>query len=344
LKTIKTIILILACGYSYGQGYNSQWLLGYFPQPFDNGRIAFNTSSYTLTTEQRDMQFWGTQGNICDVNGNFLMSSNGVWIADATNDTMMNGSGLNPGGITPNWPNGLPMVANNAFIPFPGDSEKYILLHHSASSYNGVYSPINDLFRTIIDLTLNGGLGGVTLKNDLILNDTINGGIGLCKHANGVDWWAVVHKDSSDIIFKILITNSGIASVTTEHLNYLPLPWGNFAQLSFSPDGKKFCTTTYNPSTVSSYVIIADFDRCTGTFSNTQTIQVTANENLFGITFSPDGNYIYTCSGNNIFQVDINTSTFDTVGVYDGFISPPSTTCCATTFWNLYLAADGKIL
>lgn len=343
LRKIAIVLLILACNISYGQGYNSQWLLGYFPQPFDNGRFTFSGSSGILTTEQRDMGFWGTQANICDANGNFLMSSNGVWIADATNDTMLNGSGLNPAGITPNWPNGLPMVWNNAFIPLPGDTSKYILLHHSASVYNGVYSPVNDFYRTVVDMTLNGGLGGVILKNDLILNDTINGGIGLCKHANGEDWWAVVHKDSSDVIFKILITNNGIASITSEHLNYLPLPWGNFAQLSFSPDGKKFCSTTYNTSSVNSYIVLADFDRCNGTYSNTQTIQVTNNENLFGLAFSPNGNYVYTCSGNYIYQVDVNTLTVDTVAVYDGFISPPTGTCCATTFWNMYLAANGKV-
>jgi hypothetical protein len=261
LRTVKIIVLILACSCSYGQGFNHEWLLGSFNLLQDpKGRATIDANSFTVVQEYRKMVFKGTQGNICDANGNFLMSSNGVWISDATNDTMQNGGGLNPGGITPNWPYGLPMVANNVFIPFPSDSEKYILLHHSASVYNGVYSPVNELYQTIIDMALNGGLGGVTLKNNLILNDTINGGIGLCRHANGVDWWAVVHKDSSDVIFKILITNNGIASITTEHLNYQPLPWGNFAQLSFSQDGKKFCTTTYNPSTVASYVIIADFD------------------------------------------------------------------------------------
>ncbi len=35
--------------------------------------------------------------------------------------------------------------------------------------------------------------------------------------------------------------------------------------------------------------------------------------------------------------------TVDTVANYDGFISPPGQTCCATSFWNMYLAANGKI-
>ncbi|MBK7970767.1 MAG: hypothetical protein IPK08_18625 [Bacteroidetes bacterium] len=61
------------------------------------------------------------------------MASNGIWIANATGDTMMNGGGLNPGGITSNWPNGLPMTANNIFLSFSNDTNKFMLFHHTAN-------------------------------------------------------------------------------------------------------------------------------------------------------------------------------------------------------------------
>src|SRR5690606_23786057 len=108
MKTIRLIICLLtAFNFCSGQGYNHQWLIGYWPSPFNKGRFYFDQSSYILSSEIRKMPFYGTQGNISDANGNLLMASNGVWIANATGDTMMNGSGINPGGITPNWPNGL---------------------------------------------------------------------------------------------------------------------------------------------------------------------------------------------------------------------------------------------
>jgi hypothetical protein len=64
---------------------------------------------------------------------------------------------------------------------------------------------------------------------------------------------------------------------------------------------------------------------------------------LYGATFSPSGEYVYTCSSGYIFQINSSTFSVDTVATYDGFISglPPS--CCATDFWSMYLAADGKI-
>jgi DNA-binding beta-propeller fold protein YncE len=344
MRTITFLFCLLLNLSAAGQGYNHQWLLGSANfQVSYKGRAYIDALNFNIQTEFRKMPFYGTQGNICDANGNFLMSSNGVWIANANNDTMLNGSGLNPGGITPNWPNGLPMVANNVFVPYPGDTNKFILFHHSADTFNGVYSPVHYLFQTVIDMNLDNGLGGVVIKNDILLNDTINGGIGICKHANGRDWWVIVHKDSSDLVFKILINNTGVASITTQHLNYLPLPWGNFAQLTFSPDGSKFIATTYTPFLQDSYLIIADFDRCTGIFSNIQSIQLTNSSYLLGLAFSPSGKYAYACSSGRIFQVDVNTLSVDTVAVYDGFISPPGSPCCPTTFWNMYLAANGKI-
>jgi hypothetical protein len=61
------------------------------------------------------------------------------------------------------------------------------------------------------------------------------------------------------------------------------------------------------------------------------------------LAFSPSGKYIYACTSTRIFQIDTDNLNVDTVAVYDGFISPPGDPCCATSFWNMYLAANGKI-
>jgi len=52
------------------------------------------------------------------------MSSNGVWIADATGDTMMNGGGLNPSWDVNAHPRGL-LINGNIFLSFPEDSINY---------------------------------------------------------------------------------------------------------------------------------------------------------------------------------------------------------------------------
>jgi len=347
-KTLIVMLLLLRTMTSYGQGFNHQWLLGYWNFQDDKGRLLFDSSNYIPLVEQRKMTFYGTQANASDAAGNLLMSSNGIWIANATGDTMMNGGGLNPGGVTPSWPNGLPMTANNLFLPYPGDSNKYALFHHTAT-FIGSYAQALDLFYSEIDISQNSGLGSVVQKNISIIQDSLNWGIGACRHANGTDWWVVMMQDSSDVIFKILFTSAGISSITTQSLNFLPVPWGNFSQLSFSSNGNLFASTTYFPEKTlpmdssNSSIVLLDFNRCTGQFTNPRTIKLTDTNYLYGNSFSSDGKFVYACSSNQIFQVDTDNLSVDTVATYDGFVSPVGSSCCATTFWNMYLAANGKI-
>ncbi|HEX5001990.1 MAG TPA: T9SS type A sorting domain-containing protein [Bacteroidia bacterium] len=334
-------LLIMLAGLCNGQGRNNTWLLGYNTGLNEMSRFVFDTTAYTYTQETRQMQFYGTEATISDEQGNFLMSSNGVWIANANNDTMMNGSGLNPGYFVNSFPNGLVVDYGNIILPFPGDTSKYILFHQTEST-SGI--PSNELFYSIIDITMDNGLGGVINKNIIAYSDSISWGISACRHANGRDWWVFTNRDSSDVIIKLLVTSYGVSSVAQQSLNYLPWAGGNSTQLSFSPNGAKLITTTYdNPSSKNSYLVISDFDRCTGSFSNTQTIQLTSGSYLWGLAFSPSGEFIYACSSGYLFQINSTTLTVDTVATYDGFISGFPPNCCATDFWSMYLAADGKI-
>ncbi|MFN8152714.1 MAG: T9SS type A sorting domain-containing protein [Bacteroidia bacterium] len=337
------LVLILFVFTAKAQFYNHEWLIGYWPMQYSKGRISFDSTSYTYTSEFRKMPFEGTQGNICDAQGNFLMSSNGVWIANANNDTMLNGSGLNPGPYVNAFPNGLLIDHNNAFVPFPNDSSKFLLFHHTGSP-NITNVPSLELFYSIIDMNLDSGLGGVdsNQKNVIIFQDTISWGFALCKHANGRDWWIVSVKDGSPIIHICLFSPNGIIINTTQVIGTFQNGYGNVCNPAFSTDGGKFSFTIYDDSlTRNSSVVICDFDRCAGQMYNTRVVSVTSNQYLFGLSFSPNGKFIYTNTSGNIFQIDESTLAIDTVATYDGFSFPiPS---AATTFFEQYLAANGKI-
>jgi hypothetical protein len=177
------------------------------------------------------------------------------------------------------------------------------------------------------------------LKNDTILRDTLNWGIGACKHANGRDWWVVVQKQNSDVIFKILLTPFGIQSISSQQLN-VPVSYYNVTNLTFSPDGNKFSYHVYDTVSVDNSVLLFDFDRCSGIFSNPNVIPITLHNYLWGLTFSPNSQLLYTCTSNNIFQINVNTLSVDTVATYDGFTPMPN---LQTLFWSMYLAANSKI-
>ncbi len=204
----------------------------------------------------------------------------------------------------------------------------------------------DQLFYTIVDKTLNGGLGAVTQKNVIELQDSLNSGIGVCKHANGRDWWIVVTSHNSDLIYKVLLTPSGISSITSQHTG-LPAPYFFAGSVQFSPDGNNF---TYSIKYLNSgqgthNLRILDFDRCTGMFSNPQTVKILSPVGGFCIAFSPNSKYIYFGSFNTLFQVNTDTSdiaaSLDTIAIEDNYCYPFSFTC--TNFWYGYLAAKGKI-
>lgn len=352
----RNLIFLLTCLLlnpfgSFSQGYNHHWLLGYWNGPLDTNmtstkaRLLFDSLNTTLIPETRKLPFLGTQANISDANGNLLMSTNGCWIADATGDTMLNGSGLNPGYYAGIWCNnqmGMPIPHGDVIIPFPDDSTKYCLFHQTFSTT--LTNRSGELYYTEIDMSLNGGLGGVVVnkKNIPIIQDTLSMGFAACKHANGRDWWIVVFKDSTDIVFKVLVDPTGIASISTQSLG-LPIMYIGEGQPSFSPDGKRFAYSDNYGSgnNVHHNVRLLDFDRCTGIFSNPQFIDLFDKKGGLGVTFSSNSKFLYACSFKRIFQISIDSLTVDTVAVNDGYASPSPP--FYTDFWTMYLAANGRI-
>jgi hypothetical protein len=336
--------MILISNHSLSQGYNHNWLLGYDYSPnYIKARMTFDSTSYNIFAEQRKIPFQAfTQANISDVNGNLLMSSNGAWIANSTGDTMKNGSFLGYDAFINAYPDGLAIPYGCLFLPYPGDSTKFILFRDSLA-FNGLYYPAYSINYSIIDMTMDSGLGAVDSlqKFNVAFQDTLNWSMAACRHANGRDWWVVAIKDSSDIAFKMLFTDVGLTSVTAQKLN-VPLMWGNVTQPTFSPDGRKFAYTNYVPYQPDSfYILIFDFDRCSGMFTTHTPVYVNRGY-LWGLAFSPNSELVYTCAGDKLYQLDLNTYNLDTIATYDGYNSPFSW-CCPTTFFNFYLAANGKI-
>jgi len=329
-KLFFLLLIIIYANQSFSQGQNHSWLIGYDIWP--KGRMLFDDTSYTFLTETRKMQFLGTEGNISGANGNFLMSCNGEWIANASNDTMMNGAGLVPGSG-----DGLLLPHACLILPYPGDTNKFAIFHHTANLL-GPYYKVTELLKTVVDITLDSGLGGVLIKSDTLINDTLNSGITACKHSNGRDWWIVAQKDSSNTFYILLLTPNGITNITTQNLNVFPLPWSNACQPTFSPDGNKFSYSYYDDM-LNHTVFLFDFDRCTGTFSNPQTIDITDGHLGFGLAFSPNSQFVYATSSVHVFQINTATLNVDTVSVIDTFYSNGF----LMNYFLMYLAANGKI-
>jgi hypothetical protein len=353
-KSIYIIVLFFAFPFAiYGQGKNHNWLLGYSSGLFDTTvitiRATFNFSGNQLTIipDTFPMPFDAAQANISDENGNLLMVTNGCWIADATGNQMQNGGGLNPNSFTNQYcgaTGGLPYSHSSVFLPFSNDTNKYILIHETGNwSYNAMAS---ELYYTVIDKSLNSGLGAVVQKNQIAIQDSLTAGIGACKHANGRDWWVIILRDNSDIAYKLLVTSNGIESASTQHLN-VPKHTGFNGQPQFSPDGSKFAYHYYSGvvDSINHSIRIFDFDRCTGNLTLKENFNRVDSLPGIGLSFSSNSKYLYYTTITKIFQLNTDTadiaSTVTQVATYDNYCYPYNFLC--TNFWFIYLAATGKM-
>lgn len=351
LKLTKRLCLLVSLIYpfkSVAQGHNHTWLLGYhynISNPTDTmARMDFTTSSYSLVPYLRKMPFGDTEGNISDENGNFLMSSNGIWIANSIGDTMPNGTGLNPGFAATNFKDyGLTLLNGNIILPMPADSNRFVLFHQTIGDFTN-YS--TDIFYTIIDKTLDGGKGDVVSKNNIAQSGAFGYGMAACKHGNGRDWWVVALNNTGYIIHKFLLTPNNVQYVGSQNLN-VPAYGDWTGQPVFSPDGSKFAYRHGfgNSSNFNQNLRLFQFDRCNANFTLDTLIDYSDSLVGFGTSFSSNSQFLYVSSIQHIYQFDTDASNIaaskQLVATNDTFVSPVPPVY--TNFYAFYLAANGKI-
>ncbi|MEO8086674.1 MAG: T9SS type A sorting domain-containing protein [Bacteroidota bacterium] len=333
------IFLCISHFNGFSQGYTSVWQLGYNAgPPYSKSVLNFNSGLAIIDSINRPMNFSAEEAAICDSNGELLFYTNGIYVANRNHVAMPNGSGLNPGLFTDDWNNdGLPIFQGALILPWPDQYNKYLLIHETLD-YNANIHPTT-LYYSLIDMNLAGGLGDIYEKNDTLLERYLDwGGITACKHANGRDWWVLVHKHATDYFYKILITPLGL-SIDSQSVGGINSDYGGTSL--FSSDGNWFATFD-NLSKLRLY----NFDRCTGLLNNFQYINLIPDSVIAGgLSFSPKSNFLYVSSLTEVYQYDLNAaniiSSKKTIAIYDGYYSPSPP--FESTFLFHMLGPDGKI-
>lgn len=338
---------------------NHLWMLGY-----DN--IWHNDSSYlsvgntSFDFNYNPMQakwesickidFHETCATICDKNGNLLFYTNGVVVANMEHDTMENGAGLNPGYYTEIYSGGggNRIMQSALILPYPNHENLYYILHNAPEldeNGNGLWYPTSLLF-SLVDMSANGGLGKVVEKNQVLIQDTLcYAGITACRHANGRDWWLMIPEYGNNYFYRILLSPEGFSLEGKQCLGYRDRYDG--WQAYFSPDGKKYARHGITN------IQLFDFDRCTGMFSNPDTIGIPHNSPwwwLGGLAFAPNSKYLYFSSELFVYQLDTDApdvaASMQLVAEYDTIkveVPPGSGVWLPVPFWFMGLAPNGKI-
>ena len=239
-------------------------------------------------------------------------------------------------------------ITNGALIiPNSYDSSKYNVF--SSLSFFGLHP--HSLFTSTIIM----GMPSVVInKNSLVSTSPIAEKVSAVKHGNGKDWWIISHSLNADTFFVYLVDSIGIQLHSSQKIgfnyqNITPPFIGMYGEISFSQQGDKLCCAGLG------VLDLFDFNRCTGQLSNYQDLitgpRFTALNDLYGVSFSPSGNYLYCSNWTQTFNCSLPPPCKSQLSQYDLNSSniPASKTLLADidstefSFGQHQLAPDGKI-
>jgi hypothetical protein len=345
---MKQLILVTCLSISvtcFSQNRSNTWELSYSNDlMYPNSEMIFINGSVDTLSVARIMSFLNTNTSISDTSGNLLFYTNGLSIGNRDYDTLLNATNFNSGGATSNdEPDGLSACQGALILPYPDDQSLYYLFHITGESFfANNQSEVQPLYLSysVVDLNLDGGLGGVEddLKNVHIIDDTLTWGrLTACKHANGRDWWVIMHRYYSNIYYKLLVTPSNILGPYEQSIGSI-ITKDIGGQATFAPDGFKFAMVSPN-----NILDFFEFDRCTGEFYNSQLITIPDSTGTLGCSFSSNSRFLYVSSKYNLFQYDtwstnmvadvIHIASWD--NFYDGIVP--------VLYFMHQLAPDNKI-
>ena len=198
-KIVIIFTTLLCCVLSNAQKEASNWYFG------DNAGINFNLDTDTVAPVNNG-QLATDEGctSISNSDGNLLFYTDGRTVYNANHSIMPNGVGLK----------GDPSSTQSAIIiPKPNDPNIYYIFTVDTPALDNIDYGFNYY---VVDLTLDGGLGGVVNNNGVeLLSNTSEKLSAVLKDCQSQEVWVITFGDinggeSNRTFFAYEITNSGV--------------------------------------------------------------------------------------------------------------------------------------
>lgn len=225
-------------------------------------------------------------------------------------------------------------------IPFANDKDKFHVVQFQSATQDLATQETGlqvrcpnaiGLARSLVDLSVNNGLGDFTTTNQQI-STGFSEHITLVKNKNNKDVWVVVHPINSNNFFAYSFTDAGVQPpVVSTAGPVIPAKSSSlYGYLTASHNGNMLAGT----SPVVDGIMLFDFDNATGMLSNYRVL----NKNGYAgnVQFSPDDSKLYYITGDGVYQYDFNQTDIAsslTRVYYDK----------SGNIYNLQLAPNGKI-
>jgi gliding motility-associated-like protein len=288
LKTISKILFsyILIFGLNtlaYAQKQNNQWRFGV------GGALDFNTLPPSFVAGCPISTTEGSASVADRITGALLFYTDGVTVWNANNQVMPNGTGL-LGGVTQ-----MSSTTAAVIVPKPGSSSLFYIVTVDEIPF------INGVRYSVVDMTLNGGLGDIVVgQKNIFLMQTTSERLEVVPACDGLSLWLIACSINNEFV-SFRIDNTGIQAT--------PITSAVF-QNGFA--GHMKINRQFNKIAIGccSQIEVFDFDNATGIVSN----PIVWNANLpsglvWGIEFSPDGKVLYASDGTFLLQFDLTQTT-----------------------------------
>ncbi len=301
------LVFISVSAVSLAQFDPKIWYFGnYAGVDFNSGIPVALTNGKTATVE-------GT-AVICDSAGKLLFYTDGITVWNKVQGVMSNGTGLH-GGISSSQ--------SALIVRLPGsDSLFYIFTTGEQGSYGFQYS--------IVDLSLQGGNGQVTVKNVSVLTNTTEQ-LTAALQPNGKDFWIIIHGTGNNNFYAYSFTAAGLNTSSPVISSVGTIEYTQIGYIRVSSDGKHMAMSNH----LEYFFELYDFDKSTGKVSNAiylgcppvtlgpYGLEFSENNSLlYGAPFEPPTVLQWDISSGNAAQIIASQVTIGTAsGTYGGALA-----------------------
>jgi gliding motility-associated-like protein len=304
----------------FAQLQNNNWIFGYGARVNFSGPIPVGSSNAAINSNE-------STASVSDPSsGQLLFYTDGRKVWNANNQVMPNGANL-LGGFYNSCTQGA------LIVPFPEDNQRYYLFtleELEALSSSPVVD--NGLRFSVVDMTLNGGLGDVQVAtmNTPLATDLTEKLI-VIRSTEIQGFWVLAHKKNANEFLAWKIDACGVTAqpvVSTVGSIFASVPIGATeawaGAMDASPDGNRIGM----PIDWSDRIEFFDFNKTTGVVSNLLTVNVTDDSSpgflrKYGACFSPDGSKFYYTNFNSVYQLNLSTYTSAAIASSNTLIYSP---------------------
>ena len=282
------IVYFLGISSCVAQKEANNWYFG------ANAGVSFNSGNPVSVTGGMLNSLEGVS-SLSDESGNLLFYTDGTTLFNSNHQVMPNGTGLFGGNLS---------SKSSIAIPVPGSNVLFYLFTVKEDVM------LEGIRFSIVDFTLDGGLGDITVgqKNIQMLTPATEK-ITAVRHCNGRDFWIIAHEWLTNNFHSWLVSPGGISTSAVVSAVGTNHDVSQKGCMKVSPAGNKLALAVYYQGG-QHFIETFDFNSSTGQVSNP--LRLNLDGGAYGVEFSPKGQYLYYTSAANqssstvsIMQMDL---------------------------------------